>query len=290
MGEPRLRGNTFIALLLRAGVQGLSEKPEWGDNNNGITRPNMFADLLRMTQPKYNPPKMKSLSSYFSRYLKGDLPFSPMYFAFNTTAYQQGLSMRISEEYPTVLAEMDRFYKTYLRTSTVDRKLLVGGLVDAILADSTFDGKFDTGNKWIRKNELDAESNFIIQPFLVSVWNTILSDYPDASEGANTYMEWTNEIAYNKPRETTTQIGAERANKIVVDDLLPEAIMLNAAEKYTKKIKKDPADEAEPEVLEGEVIDEEDPFETKTLEKEGRIYQQKAHKIYNIEHSENFYG
>ena len=67
MGEPRLRGNTFIALLLRAGVQGLSEKPEWGDNNNGITRPNMFADLLRMTQPKYNPPKMKSLSSYFSR-------------------------------------------------------------------------------------------------------------------------------------------------------------------------------------------------------------------------------
>lgn len=290
MGEPRLRGNTFIALLLRAGVQGLSEKPEWGDNNNGITRPNMFADLLRMTQPKYNPPKMKSLSSYFSRYLKGDLPFSPMYFAFNTTAYQQGLSMRISEEYPTVLAEMDRFYKTYLRTSTVDRKLLVGGLVDAILADSTFDGKFDTGNKWIRKNELDAESNFIIQPFLVSVWNTILSDYPDASEGANTYMEWTNEIAYNKPRETTTQIGAERANKIVVDDLLPEAIMLNAAEEYTEKIKKDPADEAEPEVLEGEVIDEEDPFETKTLEKEGRIYQQKAHKIYNIEHIENFYG
>ena len=50
MEQPRLRGNTFIALLLRAGVQELSEKPEWGENNNGITRPNMFADLLRMAQ------------------------------------------------------------------------------------------------------------------------------------------------------------------------------------------------------------------------------------------------
>ena len=63
MGEPRLRGNTFIALLLRAGVQELSEKPEWGENNNGITRPNMFADLLRMTQPEYNPPKINSITS-----------------------------------------------------------------------------------------------------------------------------------------------------------------------------------------------------------------------------------
>ena len=290
MGEPRLRGNTFIALLLRAGVQELSEKPEWGENNNGITRPNMFADLLRMTQPEYNPPKMKSLSSYFSRYLKGDLPSSPMYFAFNTTAYQQGLSMRISENYPAVLAEMDRFYRTYLRTSIVDRKLLVGGLVDAILADSTFDGIFDTGSKRIRKNELDAESNFIIQPFLVSVWNTILSDYPDASEGADTYIEWTDEIAYNKPRETTTQIGAERAKKIAVNDTLSEVVMLNAAEEYIEEIKKDPADKAEPEVLEGVVLDDnQEEIKEQTLNNNGRIYQQHAEKIVNIEHVETLY-
>lgn len=147
MNEPRLRGNTFIALLLRAGVQELSEKPEWGENNNGITRPNLFADLLRMTQPGYDPPKMKSLSSYFSQYLNGTKISSPMYFAFNTVAYQQGLSMRIHDDYPAVLAEMDRFYHKYLRTSDVDRRMLVGGLVEAILADSTFKGTFDVGGK-----------------------------------------------------------------------------------------------------------------------------------------------
>jgi hypothetical protein len=230
MNEPRLRGNTFIALLLRTGVQELSEKPEWGEHNNGITRPNLFADLLRMTQPAYNPPKMKSLSSYFSRYLKGELPSSPMYFAFNTPAYQKGLSMRIHDEYPAVLAEMDRFYRKYLRTSDVDRRMLVGGLVDAILADSTFEGTFDIGEKWVDKTDLAHEHQFILQPFLVSVWNNILLNHPDASEGADTYMEWTDEIADNKPRETTTKIGTERAKKIAVDDRLPEEAMPNTAE------------------------------------------------------------
>lgn len=230
MSEPRLRGNTFIALLLRAGVQELSEKPEWGENNNGITRPNMFADLLRMTQPAYDPPKMKSLSSYFSRYLKGELISSPMYFAFNTPAYQHGLATRIQDDYPAVLCEMDCFCRKYLRPSDVDRRQLVGGLIDTILADSTFRGRFDTGNKWVDKADLDNERDFILQPFLVSVWNTILEKYPDASEGAETYMDWTEEIAYSKPRETTTAIGAERAKKIAVSADLPEEIKADTAE------------------------------------------------------------
>lgn len=225
----RLRGNTFIALLLRAGVQELSEKPEWGEKNNGITRPNLFADLLRMTQPGYDPPKMKSLSSYFSQYLKGDMPFSPMYFSFNTPDFQHGLSSRIQDEYPVVLAEMDAFYRKYLRATPFDRKLLVAGLVDAILADDSFDGEFDIGTKAVGKAELDRQDSFILQPFLVSVWNNILMNHPDASEGGETYMEWTGETGYNKPRQTTTKIGIERTKKIAVSDELPEAAISDTA-------------------------------------------------------------
>lgn len=254
MNEPRLRGNTFIALLLRAGVQELSEKPEWGENNNGITRPNMFADLLRMTQPAYDPPKTKSLSSYFSRYLKGEIISSPMYFAFNTPAYQHGLATRIQDDYLAVLHEMDRFCHKYLRSSDVDRRQLVGGLVDAILADSTFNGRFDTGEKWVDKTNLNNEKHFILQPFLVSVWNTILEKYPDASEGAETYMDWTEEIAYGKPRETTTAIGTERAKKIAVSVDLPEEMQTDTAEEVNED--DEPADDnsaegtVDPEVIE----------------------------------------
>ena len=57
------------------------------------------------------------------------------------------------------------------------------------------------------------------------------------------------------------------------------------AEESGEEIKKAPADEAE-----AEVIDEAVPLERKTIIKEGRIYQQQAEKIYNIEHIENFYG
>lgn len=286
MSETRLRGNTFIALLLQAGVQELSEKPEWGERNNGITRPNLFADLLRMTQPDYNPHKSNTLSSYFSQYLSGERPTSRKYFAFNTPAYQCGLSLRIQNEYPAVLAEMDRFYRKYLRTSPVDRNLLVGGLVEAILEDDTFSGTFDIGGKWVDKAELAEETKFIIQPFLVSVWNNILLHHPDAKEGVETYMEWTTTGGYNSPREVTTSIGSERAEKIDVDDTLPEEATPNPAE----EIKKGPTDEVEPEVTEAEVFEGAEPLETKTVIKNDRVYQQQAQKIYNIEHIENFYG
>lgn len=276
----RLRGNTFITLLLRAGVQELSEKPEWGENNNGITRPNLFADLLRMTQKDYNPPKMKSLSSYFSQYLKGDLPFSPMYFAFDTPAFKHGLSVRIHDEYPAVLAEMDDFCQKYLHPSSFDQKLLIGGLVDAILGDDTFDGDFDIGGKQVSKTELDSQGSFILQPFLVSVWNNILQNHPDASEGRDTYMEWSKDAGYNKPRQIVTDIGAERAKKITVSAELPKS------ETTEDTVDGIPANERNKEpdpVIVEPAPDRENPTD-QTLYNNGRIYNQHAEKIVNIEH------
>ena len=66
------------------------------------------------------------------------------------------------------------------------------------------------------------------------------------------------------------------------------------AEEYGGEIKKDPADEAESgesEVIDAEVIEKEKKdYQEQTLNNNGRIYQQKAEKIFNIEHIENFYG
>ena len=255
MERPRLRGNTFIALLLRAGVQELSEKSVWGQTSNDITRPNMFADLLRMTQPSYTPPKIKTLSSYFSQYLSGEKPFSQMYYAFNTPPYQHGLAMRIQSEYPAVLAEMDSFYHKYLRNSEPDRRLLVAGLVDAVLADDTFFGSFDIGNKKVEKNALGYETHFVLQPFLISIWANILENHPDTSEGIETYLTWTEEIAQSKPREITTQIGAERAKKIAVSDVLPEEGEPDTAEEFVPVDAEEVQDEPHVEDYETSFVD-----------------------------------
>ncbi len=273
----KLRGNTFIALLLRSGIQELSERPEWGENSNGKTLPNLFADLLRMTQPSYNPPKPKTLSSYFSQYMKGNLPFSPMYFAFNTSAFQHGLSLRIQDEYPIVLSEMDHFYRKYLRTSDVDRRLLVGGLVDVILEDESFIGEFDVGARWVDKEALREEQCFILQPFLVSVWNSILMNHPDASEAKDTYASWTNQI-HGKPDEVITDIGSKRAKKIAVSDELPKEAASNTAE---VKVKLDEPVLTEPKQS-GLPADQ-------TLNNSGRIFNQHAEKIVNIENVETLY-
>ena len=47
----RLRGNTFLLLLLRAGCQVLLNPQEYGESKGGVTKPNMLADLIPVTNP-----------------------------------------------------------------------------------------------------------------------------------------------------------------------------------------------------------------------------------------------
>lgn len=284
MFTPRLRGNTFIVLLLRASVNELSERPEWGEDHNGITRCNLLADLIRLINPNFAPLKEKTLSSYFSKYLKGELPYSQKYLPFNSSFYQTGLQMRIDEEYPTVLAEMDAFFQKYLQKTDGVLRNLVGGLVETILVDETFDGSFDIGGRWVQKAELSAISEFSLLPFLLSVWNIIVSSYPDTSDGAETYRMWTKPIK-NKPDAITTSIGRETAMRIKVKVDLPETPSLEEKESDLG-IKKGPTEKtAEPETVEAEIVDDAPYPETKTVTKEGRTYIQHAeNNIINIEY------
>lgn len=296
----RLRGNTFLLLLLRAGCQVLLNPQEYGESKDGVTKPNMLADLIRLTDTNYHPAKIETLASYFSKYLSGDPPRSPAYLPFSNPAYQHGLESRITDDYPAVLRQMDRFCRTYLTQENYPLRLLVAGLIDAILADTSFDGQLDIGGKMVDKAALDQETKFLLQPFLVSVWSNILSNHPDTREGAETYLSWTKDAGYNTAREITTSIGAERAKKIAVSADLPEEMLAETAgeeaEEYREEIKKDPADEAESEVIEAEVIEDgpgqEDKkaYQEQTLNNNGRIYHQQAQNIYNIEHIDVFNG
>lgn len=293
----KLRGNTFLTLLLRAGVQELNSRPEWGENNDGITRANMFADLLRMAQPAYNPPRMKTLSSYFSQYLSGDKPISPTYFDFETPGFRHGLDARINNDYQSVLAEMDNFCRRYLRKADIDRQQLVGGIVDAILQDKKFNGRFDLGEKSVDRTALNDQTHFVLQPFLLSVWNEILKNYPDTSEGQETYMDWTEDAGDSKPRKITTQIGSERAKKITVSDEISGGLILkpiNEAVIEDKEQRKNSEQTAQTAQATADATADTTAATgstgavQQTVNKEGRVYNQNAEKIFNIEHIENF--
>ena len=226
----RLRGNTFLLLLLRAGCQVLLNPQEYGESKAGVTKPNMLADLIRLTYPAYSPAKMDTLGSYFSKYLSGDPPRSPSYLPFSNPAYQHGLESRIADDYPAVLRQMDKFCRTYLAQENYPLQLLVAGLVDAIIADDSIEGEFDVGGRKENKDALNQETQFLLQPFLASVWSNILANHPDTSEGKETYIAWTMDAGYNTARDITTAIGTERAKRIAVSTDLPEEMLVDTAD------------------------------------------------------------
>ena len=287
----RFRGNTFLLLLLRAGVEELSAPPEWGQNNNGITRANMFADLLKMAQPMYKPRKLATLQAYFSQYLSGELSSSPTYFDFEGSGFRHGLETRISNDYQTVLAEMNNFYQKYLRKSDVDRQQLVGGVVDAILQDDSFNGNFNVGEACVDKKGLKDVKCFTLQPFLISVWNEILMNYTNACEGKGTYMSWTTDAGRNTPRNIVTQIGVERAKKITVSDKIPGGNIMKSIPDQTDQSTQT-VTETTAENNEQKKASEQAKHATtqQTVSHNGHVYNvnQNAEKIFNIEHIENF--
>lgn len=231
MDKIRLRSNTFLTLLLRAGCTELSSHSEFGVRKNGITRSGLLVDMLKLSMPEYEPKRMDTLVSYFSKYIQGTPPHSPKYLPFTTISCREGLGERINNNYNSVLLEMDAICKKYLDNSDYKLRLLVAGIIDAILADESFDGEFDIGNKKIKKAELDKEDRVQLQPFLISVWNIILSAYPNTSDGAETYLLWTRDAGFNTPREIKTEIGVKRAKKITVSAELPKEVKADTVNK-----------------------------------------------------------
>ena len=320
-----LRGNTFLLLLLREGKSELYDHPEFGESKDGITRPNMLADLIRLTNPGYEPKNMKSLGVYFSQYLSGDKPNSTTYFPFNKPAYRDGLNDRLQSKRGSVLRQMDAFCRKYLTMSNMSNKALVASLIDAVMEDQSFEGTIDTGYKTVERVDLGSETDFILQPFLVSIWNDILMNHPDAAEGTQTYNDWTNNKGFNAPTDVVTELGRKRIPKISVSTELPEieddadddsevSSVSDAApfsgdnaddghiddeasnasdddsdetfDHNENKGASDPDDDIEDNIEN----DFEDTIKSQTLINKGKIVNQHAKTIYNIGHIDTFNG
>ncbi len=240
MGTVRLRGNTFLALLLKAANVKLGVRTASYEKENEITRANMLRDLIKMSDPAYNPGDEGTLENYFSKYLLGTAPKNSAVLPFRNPRVTFGLHMRLELDYDKVLAEMDQFCRKYLQMEGFSPWLLAADLVESILQDETFDGEFDTGRVLIGKQDLDQQRHFILQPFLLSVWDTILQHYADPGEGVQTYKEWAgitdDQKSDNRPKPIITLIGIKRAKTITVETDIPTGLRRpNAGETNSKE-------------------------------------------------------
>ena len=242
---PRLRGNIFFLFLLRAAKQKLGVAPSWGTSTQGLTQTQLFMALMQTVDPTYQVPNEGTLRQYISQYLKGDRPDSPTYYPFKTPSFQSGALLYLKDHRSDAIRKMDALCSKFLDTDNeATRKLLVGGLVALILKDGSIPGNtpFDTGYKEATRAELAQETDFILQPFLVSVWGYIVTKKPDAKEGAETYMAWTEDAGGGNPRRITTRWGTNMAKKIAVSTDLPEEMLAETANKDENTDEK-PADE-----------------------------------------------
>ena len=216
---PRLRGNTFFLFLLRAARDDLGVAPSWGSSSQGLTQTQLFASLMRTVDATYSINNEETLRQYISQYLKGERTNSKTYYPFKESGFRSGADYRVKNDYDNALSEMDKLCRTYLKFDNDSAMhLLVGGLVSLIMKDNSIPvaASFYTGHKTVTRAELQNEEDFILQPFLLSVWHVIVMHFPEAKDGAETYMRWTADAGGGNPRTITTGWGTKKAEKIHV--------------------------------------------------------------------------
>lgn len=279
---PRLRGNTFFLLLLRAARQEMSRVDVFQGASRGLTQSQLFAALMRTVRPTYTVKVESTLQQYLSQYLEGERIDSNAYYPFLSRAFRSSVELYVQEHYSEAVASMDELCREFLDVeddATV--RLLAGGLIALILKDTSIppDTLFDTGYRSVSRAELNGEENFILQPFLLSVWAYIVINKPNAKEGAETYFGWTKSTGKGRPRRISTNWGASKAKKIAV------SLDFSGAGEPTNTAAED---NDEFEVLKEDFGTEEGPVPDGAAGRvpvnQGRIYQQQAEKIINIEH------
>lgn len=261
MEECRLRGNTFLLLLLRSCCPELSSITGWGATSNGITKPNMFLSLLQMIEPNHHP-KNSTLAQYFSQYMDGSRASSAAVYPFDAPTFRAKFKMRMENEYPDLLNEMDAFCHKFLDiNSDLSMRQLVAGLVVAICHDKTIsrEEKFNCGFAEITRAESKDQTEYILQPFLLSVWYYLVQKKYDVKEAQETYKKWTGEANTNSAPPITTEIGFKHAERISVTTDLTACAGTLTEEPAFSEFQSDDPENVETEIVEDEPQRESNP-------------------------------
>lgn len=287
---PYLCGGIFLVLLTEAKGKSLSRRQLRQRQTDKISNRNMLESLIQMFSPSFRqPPAGRTFEGDTSDYRACKVSFGEN-LPFDDDPVIKAFDGRIKSEYITVLSGMEDFIDAYLKTDNEPKmEWLIKALLTIIDKDPLLPPEtlFYLSETPITKTNLLALDHYCLSTLLLGIWHFIVANRPNNEDGRDTFLaihdrademnakwKFKKDYGMDYPREFDFDLFSR-----------DEGVDEKTAEKDGEEIKKAPADEAE-----AEVIDEAVPLERKTIIKEGRIYQQQAEKIYNIEHIENFYG
>lgn len=287
---PYLCGGIFLVMLTEAKGKAASRRQLRSGKKDRVSNRNILEGLIQFLMPSFNqPPAGRTFEGDTSDYRACKVEYGEN-LPFDDDVEIRGFDKRVKTQYITELRKMDEFIDNFLSTDSQEKmQTLIKRLLILIDKDQLVKPEplFYLSEAPVTKSELLSQDHYCLSSLLLAIWHFIVMNRPDNMTGRATF-EALHERAeeMNAKWKFKTGFGMKYPREFDFD-LFGAADMADAGEEHGEETKKAPADEAEAEIIDAEVVE---PLETKTVVKEGRIYQQQAQKIYNIEHIENFYG
>ncbi len=289
---PYLCGGIFLVLLTEAKEKTASRRQLRSGKKDRVSNRNILEGLIRFLMPSFSQPSAgRTFEGDTSDYRACKVAYGQN-LPFDDDVEIKGFDARVKTRYMTELRKMDDLIDSFLNTGSGERmQWLIKALLTLITKDQLIKPEtvFYLSETPITKSELLSLDHYCLSSLLLGIWHFIVTNRPDNETGRATFEAL---------HERADEIGAKwrfkkgfwaKYNREFDFDLFGAD-----GEEYMEETKKDPAEEAESEVVETEVTEDEPGHEEnkteQTLNNSGRIYHQQAQTIYNIEHIDVFNG
>ena len=284
---PYLCGGIFLMLLTEAKGKAASRRELRSGVRDKVSNKNMLEGLIKLFDISFEQPAVgRTFDGDTSDYRACKVSYG-INLPFDNSGSVSGFDDRVKNQYVSVLRKMDEFIDDFLRTNDDERMLqLIRRLLTLVDKDHliTPNTTFYYAGTPITKTDLLGLDHYCLSNLMLCIWHFIVTKRPDNEAGRATF-EALNDRAdeIGAKWKFKNELGSEYTKKFDFD-LFGTIEKGKAADEYVEDIKIDPANETESDVIEAEVMDNGQEYQEKTLVNHGRIYQQHAEKIVNIEH------
>ena len=291
---PYLCGGIFLVLLTAAKGKAASRRQLRSGKKDRVSNRNILEGLIQFLMPSFEQPTAgRTFEGDTTDYRACKVSYG-VNLPFDDDVEIKAFDERVKTQYLTECRKMDEFIDNFLSDDSPEKMhMLIQRILTIIDKDQLIkpEALFYLSETPISKSDLLSLEHYCLSSLLLGVWHYIVMTRPDNEIGRDTFEalhERADEIGAKW--KFKKRFGAKYTREFRYDLFSTAGHDDVENEDHGDETKKAPADEAEAEMMEAEVVEEAEPLETNTVIKEGRIYQQQAQKIYNIEHIENFYG
>ena len=216
---PRLSGGIFLSLLEASKKSSPVVRKQFGANGSGISIIEMLMDLVHIADPSRPFPSIENFKSSVTNYRKCDIS-KAAFLPFDDQGFKNTFSDRITQNYETVLADMNAFVQKYFDPDNESASVrLVKGLLETIQKDDSItdiDIFVYSERQSVNKAQLCSQPEYDLAAFLLAIWFYVIQLRPDNSVGKETFLHWHSQSGERAPWQYVGDAGATITRTITV--------------------------------------------------------------------------